>query len=64
MPSNLRPIITGYEEVPGVVTTIKAELFEDLKNTQRFNHSSFYNMSKEIEMLRAQIEELEQSKGL
>jgi len=64
MPSNLRPIITEYEEVPGVVTTIKAELFEDLKSTQRFNHSSFYNMSKEIEMLRAQIEELEQSKGL
>lgn len=64
MPSKLRPIITGYENLPGVVTSIKAELFEDLKNTQRFNHSSFYDMSKEIEMLRAQIEELEQSKGL
>lgn len=63
VPSHLRPI-AQYENIPGVVTAVSPELFEDLQNTQRYNHSSFYNMSKEIEMLRAQINELEQSKGL
>lgn len=64
MPSNLRPVITGYENIPGVVTSINPAVFEDLKNTQRYTHTSFYNLCKEVELLREKLTELEQTKGL
>lgn len=61
-PSKLSPVVP-YEDVPGIITVVSSELFEDLRDSKMFN-LSIYKMSKEIEMLTAQIEELQQSKGL
>lgn len=62
-PSNLRPIITEYGYVPGIVTSIRTELFEDLKNAYRYQHNSIYGLCKQIEMLQMQLDELQNEKG-
>lgn len=61
--SNLRPVISGYEDIPGIVTSVKPEIFEDLKNTYLHQHSSFYALSKQIEELQMQLNQLQQEQG-
>lgn len=63
-PANLRPVTTEYENTPGLVTSIQSELFEDLKNTKRFNHNSHYELCKQIEMLQMQLDQLKQEQEI
>lgn len=61
--SNLIPVTPGFEDVHGIVTSVKPELFEDLKNTYLNQHSSFYGLSKQIEELQMQLNQLQQEQG-
>lgn len=57
--STLNQIAPKSEKVSSIVTTVKKELFESLKDSKRYNHGrSMYDMSQEIQRLQEQIQQL------
>ena len=56
--SNLNAVTSKSETVPYIVTSVKPEMFEKLKESKRYNHKSMYEQTQEIMRLQAEIEKL------
>lgn len=50
------PVTNEFEDISGILTSIKPELFEELKQSRRTNQLSMFAMYKEIQRLHAELE--------
>ena len=60
--SSCHQVTTDYENIPGLVTSVRPELFEALKQSIMHNHSSMFDMYNEIQRLRDQQAKINESK--
>ena len=60
--SSLSPVAPKSEKVPSIVTSVKKDKFQSLKDSKRYVYGkSMYDLSQEIQRLQ---EEIEQLKGM
>ena len=56
--SNLNAVTSKSDIVSYIVTSIKPEMFQKLKESKRYNHMSMYDLTQENARLRAEIEKI------